>query len=118
MCIDMYRKSETSKVEKTNTNPSKIFYDEIPSFIEYPTQFLEILADTFRHREESIYDIKRLIGLLKVDNLALDIAWEESIHPISGIEWDFEDNDRYQHLKERNSKMIKYLENIIKNLET
>ena len=116
MCKDMYRKSETAKVEPSE--PIREFYEYIPYFVEYPIEFLEMLAETFRLKKETTYDIKRLIGLLKIDNLALDIAYQEGIHPISGIEWDFEDEKRYNLLIDRNFKMIRHLENIIQISES
>lgn len=92
------------------------FYKNISSFIEYPIIFLSDLSETFRNNEEDINDIKRLIGLLKVDNFALDMAFQKGIHPISGIEWDFnDDEERYFKLKDRNYEMIEYLEDIIKD---
>ncbi len=108
MCKDMYRKSEITKIEPSD--PIKKFYDDIPLFIVHPIEFLEMLAETFEFKKETSYDIKRLIGLLKIDNLALEIAYQEGIHPISGASWNFEDEKRYNLLKDRNFEMIKYLE--------
>jgi len=95
------------------------FYDNISSFIEYPNSFLTELAETFRDGRESVDEIKRLIGLLHIDNFALYIAKRDGIHPISGIKWNFTiEEKRYERLIKRNLNMIEYLEGVIKVLGT
>ncbi len=53
-----------------------------------------------------------------MDNFALYIAKRDGIHPISGNEYDFGDEKRYNLLVKRNLDMMKYLESVVKVLET
>ena len=95
------------------------FYDQISSFIEYPILFLPELVKVFEEEKESVDDIKRLIGILRLDEFALYIAMDKGIHPITGAKWDYyKDRERYEYLLDRNFDMIKYLESMLKVFET
>ncbi len=96
------------------------FYDYIPSFIKYPARELNELATRFENEKETKEDIERLIGLLKIDNLAIDIAIHSGIHPITGGKWDNNDRmiwHRYNHLTDRNTRMIAHLMSMLEVLK-
>lgn len=94
------------------------FYDHISGFIEYPIIFLPELAKIFQDEKETPDELKRLVGLLKLDNYALNIAIVYGIHPITGAKWNKKaDIVRLKYLTKRNNDMIKYIESVIKVLE-
>jgi hypothetical protein len=108
-----------SKPKKYPVSEMEEFYDHMSSFIRYPTMDLNELADIFENGEENINEIKRLIGILHMDNCALYSAIHDGIHPITGCKWQNNDNDwkRYEYLKNRNNKMITHLENMLKIID-
>ena len=111
-CPDCNGKGEIPKSERQH------FYDYISSFITYPIIFLPELAKIFETQKESLDELKRLKGLLHMDNFALYITKRDGIHPITGTIWDNIGEQRYEYLVKRNLDMIKYLESLIKTLET
>lgn len=110
-----------SKPKKYPVGDMEEFYDYMPSFIKYPTTYLNEFAEKFEKETESTDDLKRLIGLLKMDNLAIDIAIASGIHPITGCKWDNNDRmvwHRYNSLKDRNTKMITHIIGMLAVIET
>lgn len=111
-CPECNGKGEVPKSER------QVFYDHISSFITYPNNSLSELAKKFEDNSESLDDLKRLKGLLHMDNFALYIAKRDGIHPNSGVKWEHIGEERYNYLIERNLDMMSYLESLIETLET